>query len=193
VHRLRAGEHRRPRGRGAFQTRHPGDDDIPADIDEDLRPALELGRRVGRYLAIVGADEADRAAQLWPELRAALEDFASRFGNPWRDKALVELAEGRASSRRPAPPDRLREDRRARWRCARRRGSFPSSPASPTTSSPRPRRCFASSGLTVPQLLAFHRQQGGTLSDAAALAAVLAPEWNLDGDAWDELLPPTPT
>lgn len=34
-------------------------DDIPADIDEGLRPTLELGRRVGRYLAIVGADEAD--------------------------------------------------------------------------------------------------------------------------------------
>jgi hypothetical protein len=47
--------------------------------------------------------------------------------------------------------------------------------------------------LKVPQLLAFHRQQGGTLSDAAALAAVLAKEWNLDGDEWDELLPPTPT
>jgi hypothetical protein len=70
-------------------------DDIPADIDEAQRPALELGRRVGRYLAIVGADEADRAAQLWEELREDLKDYRENVGNPWRDRALVELAEGR--------------------------------------------------------------------------------------------------
>jgi hypothetical protein len=78
---------------GPGPARHPGDDDIPADIDEELRPALELGRRVGRYLAIVGADEADKAAQLWPELRTALKDFSDNFGNPWREGAR-ELAEG---------------------------------------------------------------------------------------------------
>jgi hypothetical protein len=45
------------------------DEAIPADVEDDLRPALELGRRVGRYLAAVGADEAERAAQLLSSAR----------------------------------------------------------------------------------------------------------------------------
>jgi hypothetical protein len=94
----------------------------------------------------LGADEADKAAQLWPELHAALVDFAASFGNPWRSKPLRELAEG-PSARRPADPRRLREDRRAdRGGCVREDpASSRSSPASPTTSSPRPRRSSASS------------------------------------------------
>ncbi|MBL9102488.1 MAG: hypothetical protein JNL82_16120 [Myxococcales bacterium] len=167
-------------------------DDIPADIDEALRPALELGRRVGRYLAIVAADEADRAAQLWPELRTALLDFHTAAGNPWRNRALLELAQGprqlpaaqhlftafeksggltlalreapRITPKFTGPPDDIVAQAEALFRQQR--------------------------VLKVPQLLAFHRQQGGTLGDAAAVAAVLAAEWNLDGDAWDELLPP---
>src|SRR5690606_26927270 len=84
-----------PREVGTFQTVAREDDGIPGDVDDELRPALELGRRVGRYLAAVGADEADKAAQLWPELHTALRDFAASFGNPWRSKPLRELAEGR--------------------------------------------------------------------------------------------------
>jgi hypothetical protein len=102
VHRVRAGDIAVREDVGKVQRVTQESDDIPADIDEGLRPALELGRRVGRYLAIVGADEADRAAQLWPELRAALEDFRENAGNPWRDRALVELAEGPASCPRPS-------------------------------------------------------------------------------------------
>src|SRR5690606_13383302 len=57
---------------GVFQTVVAREgDDIPKDIDPELRPALELGRRVGRYLAHVGADEGEKASQLWPELHAA--------------------------------------------------------------------------------------------------------------------------
>ncbi|MFY0531710.1 hypothetical protein [Nannocystis pusilla] len=43
--------------------------------------------------------------------------------------------------------------------------------------------------LTVAQLMTFHAQQGGTLSPSEAMAALLAAEWNLDGAAWDELMP----
>src|SRR5690606_14102582 len=64
------------------------DEAIPADVADDLRLALDLGRRVGHYLAAVGADEAERAAQLWPELHAALGDFAATSGNPWQNKVL---------------------------------------------------------------------------------------------------------
>ena len=167
-------------------------DDIPDDIDEGLRPALELGRRVGRYLAIVGADEADRAAQLWPELRTALIDFRENVGNPWRDKGLVELAEGprklpaaqhlfSAFERTGGLSLALREAPRI----APRFTGQPDDVVAQAESLFRQQRA-----LTVPQLLTFHRQQGGTLSDAAALAAVLAAEWNLDGNAWDELFPP---
>src|SRR5690606_13901658 len=76
---------------GAFQTVARTDDGIPADIEDEVRPAIELGRRVGRYLAAAGADESDKVAQLWPELYAALRDFTASFGNPWRNKALRQL------------------------------------------------------------------------------------------------------
>ena len=78
---------------GKFQTVARGDDAIPGDVSVDLRPALELGGRVGRYLAAVGADDAEKSVQLWPELHAALEDFAGR------DRRF-----GRTSSRRVAVP-----------------------------------------------------------------------------------------
>jgi hypothetical protein len=87
VHLLRAHLDRRPDDAGAFQT-VVQDDAIPDDVEDDLRPALELGRRVGRYLAAVGADEADKAAQLWPELHTALGDFSKSAGNPWQIAGL---------------------------------------------------------------------------------------------------------
>jgi hypothetical protein len=167
-------------------------DDIPADIDEGLRPALELGRRVGRYLAIVGADEADRAAQLWPELRAALEGFRENAGNPWRDRALVELAEG--PRKLPAAQHLLTVfEKTGGLTLALREAPriVPKFTGQPDDVVAQAEALFRQQrALKVSQLLAFHRQQGGTLSDAAALAAVLAKEWNLDGDEWDELLPP---
>jgi hypothetical protein len=81
-----------PREAGNFQTVVRGDDGIPADVVGDLRHALELGARVDRYLAALGADEADRVNALWPELNAALRDFAASFGNPARSAELRELA-----------------------------------------------------------------------------------------------------
>jgi hypothetical protein len=167
-------------------------DDIPDDIDGGLRPALELGRRVGRYLAIVGADEADRAAQLWPELREDLKDFRENVGNPWRDRTLVELAEGRRKL--PAAQHLLTAfEKTGGLTLALREAPqiAPKFTGQPGDIVAQAEALFRQQrGLKVPQLLTFHRQQGGTLSDAAALAAVLAKEWNLDGDAWDELLPP---
>jgi hypothetical protein len=177
---------------GQFQTVTRESDDIPADIDEGLHPALELGRRVGRYLAIVAADEADRAAQLWPELRAALVDHNEHAGNPWRDKALRALAEG--SRKLPAAQHLLSAFEktggltlalREAPRIAPKFTGQPDDVVAQAEALFRQQRT-----LTVPQLLAFHRQQGGTLSDTAALAAVLAAAWNLDGDDWNELLPP---
>src|SRR5690606_22306326 len=43
--------------------------------------------------------------------------------------------------------------------------------------------------LTVAELMEFHRGQGGDLDEDAALAALFGAEWNLDGEAWNELLP----
>jgi hypothetical protein len=84
-----------PREAANFQTVTRTDDGIPDDIDDELRHALELGGRVGRYLAALGADEAERAALLWPELNAALRDFAASFGNPARSAELRTLANKR--------------------------------------------------------------------------------------------------
>jgi hypothetical protein len=167
-------------------------DDIPDDIDETLRPALELGRRVGRYLAIVAADEADRAAQLWPELREALLDFHRTAGNPWRDKSLLALAEG--PRKLPAAQQLYSAFEKSGGLTLALREApriVPKFTGPPDDVVAQAEALFRQKRvLKVPDLLEFHRQQGGTLEDAAALAAVLAADWNLDGDAWDELLPP---
>ena len=178
-----------PREAVAFQS-VVRDDDIPTDVDAELRPALELGRRVGRYLVAVGADEADKAAQLWPELHAALVDFAATFGNPWRSKPLRELAEGRklpaaqkilgAFEKMGAIMVALREVPRIESRFS----GQPDDIVAQAEAIFRQQR-----SLTVPQLMDFHKRHGGTLDVGAALAALYAAEWNLDGDRWDQLYP----
>jgi hypothetical protein len=167
-------------------------DAIPDEVDEGLRPGLELGRRVGRYLAIVGADEAERAAQLWPELREALKDYREHAGNPWRDRAIVDLAEGRRKL--PAAQHLLNAfEKTGTLTLALREAPqiAPKFTGQPSDVVAQAEALFRQQrSLTVAKLLAFHKQQGGTLSEAAALETVLAKEWNRDGDAWDELLPP---
>jgi hypothetical protein len=83
---------------GAPQTVLRDEDEVPSGTDDALRPALELGRRVGRYLAAVGADDAPRAAALWPELHAALVDLAKTQGNPRQRKDLRALADNGVSA-----------------------------------------------------------------------------------------------
>jgi hypothetical protein len=43
--------------------------------------------------------------------------------------------------------------------------------------------------LTIAELEAFHKAQGGLLDRDDMLRLLLAAEWNLDGDDWDELHP----
>ena len=174
----------------AFQTVVREDDSSTTDVDADLLPALELGRRVGRYLAALGADEADRAVQLWPELHAALVDFAANFGNPWRSKPLRELAEVRqrtaaqqllsAFDQTGELIDALREAPTVRPKYAGQPGDI----LAQAEALFRQQRA-----LSIAQLMAFHKQQGGTLTQDEAVATLLAAEWNLDGDAWNQLLP----
>ena len=174
----------------AFQTVAREDDGIPASVDDELRPALELGRRVGRYLAAVGADEADKAVQLWPELHIALTDFAANFGNPWRSKSLRELAEVKkivaaqqilnAFEKTGALVSALREAPVVEPKFA----GQPDDVVAQAEALFRQQRA-----LTVPQLLAFHKKLGGSLTQADALAALFTAGWSLDGDKWDELYP----
>jgi hypothetical protein len=155
-----------PRDAVAFQS-VVRDEGTPADVDDELRPALELGRRVGRYLAALGADEADRAAQLWPELHAALVDFAASFGNPWRSKPLRALAEVR-DDRRAADPRRLRQDRRSHAGAARGADRDAEIHGQPGDILAQAEALFRQQrALTVAQLMAFHKQQGGTLTQQA--------------------------
>ncbi|WP_434420185.1 Eco57I restriction-modification methylase domain-containing protein [Nannocystis pusilla] len=176
---------------GNFQTVAREDDGTPDDIDEELRPALELGRRVGRYLAAVGADEADKAAQLWPELHTALRDFAASFGNPWRSKPLRELAEGR---RKLAAAQQVLNafDKTGSIVAALREAPLvaPKFSGQPDNVVAQAEALFRQQrALTVAQLMGFHQRQGGTLTTEAALEALFTAEWNLDGDAWDQLFP----
>jgi HAMP domain-containing protein len=139
----------------AFQTVVREDDSSTADVDADLRPALELGRRVGRYLAALGADEADRAAQLWPELHAALVDFAANFGNPWRSKPLRELAEVRQRTAAQQLLSAFDKDRRTRQGAARG-ADREAEVHGPARRHPRPGR-----GPVPPAARAVHRAAHG--------------------------------
>jgi hypothetical protein len=179
-----------PREAVAFQSVARDDDSVPADVDADLRPALELGRRVGRYLATLGADEADRAVQLWSELHTALVDFAASFGNPWRSKPLRALAEVRQRTAAQqilgafTKTGELIDALRAAPTVTPKYTGQPGDILAQAEALFRQQRA-----LTVAQLMAFHQQQGGTLTQADALATLLAADWNRDGEAWDQLLP----
>jgi len=174
---------------GTFQT-VVQDDAIPDDIEDDLRPALELGRRVGRYLAAVGADEADRAAQLWPELHTALGDFSKSAGNPWQMSGLRSLAE----TRKVTAAQQLLS---AFEKTGTITGALRTAPKITPRFTGPPDDVVAQAealfrqqrALTLAQLIKFHKAQGGTLTEAAALETLLAAGWNLDGDSWTDLLP----
>ena len=179
-----------PREAGTFQTVVRGDDDIPADVVGELRLALELGARVDRYLAALGADEAERVNALWPELNAALRDFAANFGDPAKSTELRVLATKRGLQ---AAQQILN--------VFDRNGALISALGEPPRIEPKftgPADDVVAQAellfrmqraLTVKQLLEFHAKQGGTRSREDVLAALTKAEWNLDGDAWDQLYP----
>jgi hypothetical protein len=179
-----------PREAANFQTVTRTDDGIPDDVDDELRHALELGARVGRYLAALGADEAERAALLWPELHAALRDFAASFGNPARSAELRTLANKRGL---PSAQQILNAFDKT--------GTLTSALREPPSVAPKfsgqPDDVIAQAealfrqqrSLTLAQLLDFHSKQGGARTREDALAALFAAEWNLDGPAWDQLYP----
>ncbi|MCY1065620.1 SNF2-related protein [Nannocystis sp. RBIL2] len=173
-----------------YQALARAEEGLPDDIGEDVRGALLLGRRVGRYLAALGADEAERAAQLWPELHAALESFTGSFGNPWRHKLLRELADkrelvaaqqilgaftktGEIVAALKAPPE-----------IERKYTGRPDDVIAQAEQLFRQHRA-----LSVGKLEAFHKQVGGELGRVEIVDALLSAEWNLEGDGWDQLLP----
>jgi hypothetical protein len=170
--------------RGVAQT----DGAQPEDLDDDVRAALELGERVRRYLAAVGADERELTAALWPELHADLLDFAKLHGDPHKIAAL------RSVSYKTAARDSLLS-------AFDRRGRLVTALDQPPEIEPKyngpPNDIVAQAellyrqhrSLKLPGLLEFHGAQGGTLSAEAALAALVDQKWNLDGEDWDDLLP----
>ncbi|MBK8260085.1 MAG: DEAD/DEAH box helicase family protein [Nannocystis sp.] len=173
---------------GTFQT-VVADVSLPNDLDPELRAALELGRRVGRYLAALGADDDTKALALWPELHQALTDHALAYGNPWQHKELLALSNrGQALAQQllnaytrmgalvPALRDRPKVE--------------PKYTGQPDDVPAQAEMLFrARRHLTITELLDFHRRQGGTLSRQAALESLFGNGWNLDGDEWNELYP----
>jgi hypothetical protein len=157
---------------------------IPDDVEGELRAAVELGHRVGRYLAAVAADQPERASQLWHELHAALEVFAGTRGNPWGWKELRGL-----SSRKITGAQLLLNafDKAG--------GIVPALAAAPNVApryQGRPDDIVAQAealfrqarALTVSELLTFHEGFGNDVGDMARpilLKTLFAADWNLDG------------
>ncbi len=167
--------------------------DVRDDAGAELKQALDLGRRVDRYLALVAAED-PRASSLWPELSEALHNLKhtpalrAHDGNPWRWPELRALAERRALAQRLlaayqktgdlAPAVALAPNIRPKFRAQ------PGDVLAQAEHLHRSRR-----HLTIAELEAFHRAQGGLLERADMVRPLLAAEWNLDGEAWDELVP----
>ncbi len=165
----------------------------PEDAGADLRQALDLGRRVDRYLALVAAEDT-RALGLWPELSEALRTLKqvpalqAHDGNPWRWPELRALAERRALAQRLLG-------------AYQKTGELAPGLAQPPNIQPKfraqPHDVLAQAEhlhrsrrhLTLGELETFHRAQGGSLERDDILTRLLAAEWNLDGDDWDELFP----
>jgi hypothetical protein len=165
-------------------TRDMGED--PGDAGDDLRQALNLGRRVDRYLALVAAED-PRATGLWRELSEALQNLkrapalAAHDGNPWRWPELRALAERRALAQRLlaayqktgelAPAVALAPNIQPKFRAQ------PGDVLAQAEHLHRSRR-----RLTIDELEAFHKSQGGLLDRGFMVRQLLDKEWNLDGD-----------
>ena len=170
-----------------------------SDLDElstELQAAIGLGDRVGKYLALRAADDGEKLVQLWPELIGALRDLqqstylADYGGNPWRWMDLVALSQRQkirgaqqllnAFTKTGNIVDALADEPRFRPRYE----GDPNDIVGQATELFKQRRA-----LSLADLMEFHRRVGGKMSEQAALAALLAGDWNLDGEKWDELLP----
>ena len=167
--------------------------DEPDDTGSDLRQALDLGRRVDRYLALVAAED-PRAVGLWPELTEALRNLQhtpalkAHGGNPWRWPELRALAERRALAQRLLGA--YQKTGELAPGLAQAPNIQPKFRAQPGDVLAQAEHLYRSRRhLTIGELQAFHKAQGGTLDHTDLLAPLLAAEWNLDGDAWDELYP----
>jgi hypothetical protein len=159
---------------------------IPEDVEGPLRSAVELGHRVQRYLAEVAADNADRAAALWPELHAALRSFAeTRPGSPWAWKELRALA-----GRKVAGAQQLLNafDKSGALVAALREAPrvLPRYQGRPDDVVAQAEALFRQARtLSIPTLLAFHASLGnpvGPDTRAVMLQALLAADWNLEGE-----------
>jgi hypothetical protein len=85
-----------PRERRALPDRRPRRRRHPRGHRRRPAPALELGRRVGRYLAAVGADEADGPPSCGPSSTPRARDFARQTSaTPGAPKPLRALADKR--------------------------------------------------------------------------------------------------
>jgi hypothetical protein len=157
---------------------------IPDDVEGELRAAVELGHRVGRYLAAVAADQPERASQLWHELHASLEVFAGTRGNPWGWKELRGL-----SSRKVTGAQLLLN---AFDKAGHLVPALAEAPNVAPRYQGRPDDIVAQAealfrqarALTVSELLAFHAGFGNDVGDAARpilMKTLFAADWNLDG------------
>lgn len=63
-------------------------------LDNDLRDAVVLGVRVDRYLSLLAANASREHVELWSELFEGINYWTTMYGNPWKNKGLVDLAKG---------------------------------------------------------------------------------------------------
>jgi hypothetical protein len=156
-------------------TRDMGED--PGDASDDLRQALDLGRRVDRYLALVAAED-PRATGLWPELSEALQKPQARAGpaahdgNPWRWPELRALAERRALAQRLlAAYQKTGELAPAVAQAPNIQPKFRAQPGDVLAQAEHLHR--SRRHLTIAELEAFHKTQGGLLDRAFMVRQLL--------------------
>jgi hypothetical protein len=159
-----------------------------ADLPPHVEGAIALGKRVDAYLAAVAA--ADEAAlRLHPELVLDLGEWVKANGDPAKDAVLAEAARRRSVGAQ-------------RFLAAFERGRLAPAVADAPKIEPR-----YQGDLTVPGIAAWLFRRAGKLTTRdlcawwerhtraafdcdAAVADLVARGWCLDGDRWDELLPP---
>ena len=168
------------------------DQEVDVDLPHALASAVALGMRVGNYLALRAADD-ETAVQLWPELHGALVDFQKTLdkfdGNPWKWMELRDLQRRRIRGAEQILNafDKNGDLVQALANMPKYEPKYQGSPDDVLSQANMLFRQQRS--LTTDQLMAYHRSLGGQRTGAEVLGALMAADWNLDGEAWDQLMP----
>ncbi len=161
------------------------DDALPAE----LAVAASLGLRVDRFLASVAAGNSEEPVQLWGELHTGLLAWTEAHGSPHVHRPLRRLVKtGHTGAERFlaafTKTGALIPGLRSKPVYVPRYTGGADDVVAQAELAWRQRR-----SLSIDGLLAFHQQQGGSLTRRRLVPRLLRAGWFLDGDDWDQLVP----